>query len=63
MKIMTQWEAAKAGLTKYFGPTPCKRGHGSERYTTTGQCVECTKIRAKKRQEAIKALRDVSRGQ
>lgn len=62
MKIMTQWEAAKQGLTKYIGANPCKHGHGNERYTTTGQCVICTKMRAKKRHESIKVLRDEARG-
>ena len=62
MKIMTQWEAASKGLTKYLGATPCKHGHGNERYTTTGQCVLCTKIRAKNRHASIKNLRNAARG-
>lgn len=57
----SQWEAAKAGLTIYASDKPCKHGHGRDRYTTTGQCVVCTKLRAKSRQDKIKALRNANR--
>lgn len=58
----SQWEAAKDGLVIYPSDKPCKQGHGRERYTTTGQCVVCTKLRAKARQAKIKALRDAAKG-
>lgn len=61
MKYMTQLEAAQAGLTIYIADKACKRGHGRERYTTTGQCVICTKERAKERQTRIREIRDEAR--
>lgn len=38
-------QALAAGLTKFFTGTPCKRGHVSERYTSTGACAECLGVR------------------
>lgn len=38
-------EACLAGAPLYFTGKPCKAGHVSTRYTSTGNCVECTKIR------------------
>jgi hypothetical protein len=38
-------QATVAGLTKFFTGTPCKRGHVSERYTSTGACSECLGVR------------------
>lgn len=38
-------EASMAGLTKFFTGNPCKRGHVSERYTSTGACAECLGVR------------------
>jgi hypothetical protein len=38
-------QATAAGLTKFFTGTPCKRGHVSERYTSTGACAECLGVR------------------
>lgn len=61
MDYMTQMQAAHAGLTTYLSDKPCKHQHGRERYTTTGQCVVCTKIRAKERQDRIKGIRDAAR--
>lgn len=60
-EFMTQWQAAKNGLTIYNSDKPCAHGHGRQRYMTTGQCVVCTKLRAKARQEKLKALRDAAR--
>ena len=33
--------AREAGLRHYDPGVPCKRGHISKRYASTGQCVEC----------------------
>lgn len=38
---MKRKEAKSAGLKKYNTGKPCSKGHFSDRYTTTGQCVEC----------------------
>ena len=45
MQPSTKAEAATAGLTKFFTGNPCKRGHVSERYTSTGACAECLGVR------------------
>ena len=34
-------DAKAQGLPRYFTGTPCKRGHISERYTKTGNCIQC----------------------
>lgn len=62
-KYESQWDAAADGLTKYISTRNCAKHpeHGSERYTTTGQCVVCTKIRAGNRQKRIKDLIKASR--
>lgn len=39
---MKKREAAALKLARYFTGKLCKHGHLSERYTSTGQCVECT---------------------
>jgi hypothetical protein len=33
--------AAQAGQCHYFDPTPCVRGHISERYVSNGGCLAC----------------------
>lgn len=58
----SQWQAAADGLSIYPSDKPCKLGRGRDRYTSTGQCVVCTKLRAKARQAKIKAIRDAARG-
>lgn len=45
MEIITKQQAQAAGLQRYFTGKPCKHGHVSERYTSTGICVECTRRR------------------
>lgn len=39
---MKKREAAALGLARYFTGKACKHGHLSERYTSTGQCAQCT---------------------
>jgi hypothetical protein len=38
---MNRTEAARAGLTRYDSGKPCRAGHYSPRYTSTGNCVAC----------------------
>jgi hypothetical protein len=45
MTPSTKAQATEAGLTKFFTGNPCKRGHVSERYTSTGACAECLGVR------------------
>jgi len=39
----TRAEAKAVGAMRYFTGNACSRGHVADRYTTTGQCLECVK--------------------
>lgn len=41
---MNYSEARAAGLPRYNGK-PCEKGHGTERYSSGGDCVECNRMR------------------
>jgi hypothetical protein len=43
MEILERSEAAVRQLKRYFTGRPCRRGHQSERFTSSGQCIECMK--------------------
>lgn len=45
MTPSTKTEAEATGLTRFFTGRPCRRGHLSERYTSTGACAECLGVR------------------
>ena len=45
--IITRQYAISNGLKKYYTGKPCKRGHVSERYTSTNKCFVCNDIDAK----------------
>lgn len=45
---MTRDEAIERGLVRYLPDKPCRVGHISERYTTTGNCLECIKATRKR---------------
>lgn len=47
METMTRREALNARKQKYFTGTPCKRGHLTYRYVTTGACGGCSAVYAK----------------
>ena len=57
-------EAAKAkGEKQFFADVPCRRaGHNAHRFTASGQCVECDRLRyranAEKRVDQMRAWRD-----
>lgn len=40
---MDRKEAFIKGLVKYNTGKPCKHGHTSDRYTSTGGCIDCLK--------------------
>lgn len=42
---MKRREAKAAGLARYSTGKPCKHGHLCERYTNSGHCVECERVR------------------
>jgi len=39
-------EAAILGVTKYFPGTPCKHGHMSPKWSSSGYCCECDRRKA-----------------
>ena len=41
MKIITRIQAKYENLKRYFTGKPCKHNHISERYTSTGTCIQC----------------------
>ena len=45
MKNISRSEAKAQGLKRYFTGTPCKHGHVSERITSNGDCLGCSKMR------------------
>jgi len=45
---MKRREAKILGVKFYCTGKPCKHGHVSDRYTTTGMCVECVKLQSVK---------------
>lgn len=47
--------AAKARQKTFLG-RPCPDGHNGLRYTSSGQCVECTKARGRVNNDAIRRL-------
>lgn len=43
--MISRADARVQGLTHYNTGKQCKHGHYGERFTSTGNCVECTKQR------------------
>lgn len=63
MKRGSRFEALQNGEGRYLAEKPCKRGHLSERMTSTGTCIECRQIKAKERyhadpQKAVSKVQD-----
>ena len=56
-----RYEAALAGLLTYETAKRCPRGHPGIRYTSCGNCVQCTAERNKQTADAIKGLLDKAR--
>lgn len=44
MKIVTRKEAKASNLKRYFTGIECKRGHVSERVTSSSTCCECARL-------------------
>lgn len=47
MDIISRTEAARMGFKRYFSGEPCTHGHIAEYFVSSGNCVECQKLRAK----------------
>lgn len=43
MQIIDRYKARSRGLKRFYTGKKCKNGHLSERYVSTGACIECTK--------------------
>lgn len=56
-KTMTRMEAIKAAKEVYFTGKPCIHGHIVNRYTSTGHCIECLRLRGLAERKAIKENR------
>lgn len=56
MKIITQMQAAKLGLNKFYTGRPCKHGHISERWTLNGACVQCNIERITRKRQQVKEM-------
>lgn len=39
---------ARAAFKRFYDGAPCKGGHGTQRYTATGQCPKCVYERKRK---------------
>ena len=59
---MKRMDAAMQGLAKYQPDAPCKRGHTSERYTSTGGCIECLRLPGQSSRAFDRARAHASRG-
>lgn len=56
MVILTQREAAQRGLNKFYTGKQCKHGHDSERWTISGECVQCNVERVYRRRKEMAQL-------
>lgn len=48
LDLISKKEALEQGLDTYYTGKPCKQGHSVSRYVSSGHCVECKKINARK---------------
>lgn len=66
MKRITQREAIELGLSRFYTGKKCIHEHDSERYTLSGECVQCNNDRARRQQklrsEKLKAARKAREG-
>ena len=52
--VISRSEAQDLRLNKYYTGRTCKRKHISQRYTTTGLCIDCVSARARKFSKAAR---------
>lgn len=46
-QLITRQDAHARGYKRYFTGKPCKYGHVTQRFVTTGGCVQCNALRSK----------------
>lgn len=61
MRLIPKQEAKRQRLKRYFTGKPCKHGHVSERWVSTGICVECSFLRNHQRWQEDSNYRDHAR--
>lgn len=61
METMTQREAARRGLTRFYTGRSCHRGHYAERYVAGGRCCECAREDENAKYQEIRELRRKAR--
>jgi hypothetical protein len=61
MDIIARQQAREQKLKRYFTGKPCRNGHLSERYVSTGQCKQCvdnhTAAKSPEEQERLRGIR------
>ena len=55
-------KAAEAGLVRFEG-SPCRKGHGTARYTLTGVCVVCARENSVRQQRKMRERIRLARSQ
>lgn len=61
MKRITQREALDLGRTRFYTGKQCVHGHNSERYTLSGECVQCNNERARRQQQLRSAKMKINK--
>lgn len=61
-RFVSRQEAIEKGLPRYFTGLPCKREHEVERYTASGNCVECAREAREKEIARYTAAREAAHG-
>lgn len=54
MEILSRKDARAIGAARYFTGKPCKRGHVTQRITTSALCVECNRVIQRASRKRIK---------
>jgi len=57
--VHTRVEARKLGLSKYWTGQPCKHGHASQRYTSSGICCTCNTINTRRNRHSNATTRQL----
>lgn len=61
-KVILRRQAALEGQVRYYTGRPCRKGHLTERYVCSGQCIGCLAFyspRIKTREREITALEKI----
>ncbi len=53
--VIDRWTAYQRENTRFYTGKRCRFGHLSERYVTSGNCVECDKRRSTRNQQKYRA--------